>query len=268
MGAAGVAALAAVVTTGADDGGGLSGSALRPGAVPATYDDLVTRAGGQRRAAPAPLLAAQLEAESGFDPAAVSPVGAQGIAQFMPGTWPRWGRDENLDGIADPFDPADAIPAQARYDCALAAQLEPAVAAGRLTGDLTDLMLAAYNAGPGAVLAAGRIPQNGETPGYVQRIRSRAAAFTAIDPAVLAPAPAGGGLGGTVVTAALEWVGKAPYVWGGGGPQGPSAGQTPGVGFDCSGLVDLPDPLGPTSTVTPGSSSRPSSSSCRTAGSV
>ena len=33
------------------------------------------------------------------------------------------------------------------------------------------------------------------------------------------------------------WVGGAPYVWGGGGPQGPSAGATPGVGFDCSGLV-------------------------------
>ena len=44
---------------------------------------------------------AQLETESEFDAAVVSPVGAQGIAQFMPGTWPQWGRDENGDGVAD-----------------------------------------------------------------------------------------------------------------------------------------------------------------------
>lgn len=236
-----VAVAAAVVTPSAGapgfDG---PGAALRPGAVPVPYGALILAVGRQCPAVPARVLAAQLEAESGFDAAAVSPAGAQGIAQFMPATWRRWGRDEDRDGTADPFDPADAIPAQARYDCALAEQLRPAVDSDRLAGDLTDLMLAAYNAGPGAVLAAGGIPQNGETPGYVERIRARtatfAAALTGTEDQLGVPAT-GGGLGAAVVAAAAVWVDRAPYVWGGGGPEGPTGGATPGVGFDCSGLV-------------------------------
>ena len=89
------------------------------------------------------VLAAQLYQESGFDPQVVSSAGAQGIAQFMPGTWAAHGRDENGDGQADPFDPEDAIPAAARYDAAVAASV------AAVPGDRTSLMLAAYNAGPG-----------------------------------------------------------------------------------------------------------------------
>ena len=70
-----------------------------------------------------PLLAAQLYQESGFDPTAVSPAGAIGIAQFMPGTWPNWASTQDGDGRKDIFNPADAIPAAARYDCALAQQV-------------------------------------------------------------------------------------------------------------------------------------------------
>ena len=230
--AAAAVILSLVLIAGAADPAAIDGTgALRPGAVPAAYAQLIAAAGRQCATAPAPIIAAQLEAESAFNPAAVSPAGAQGIAQFLPSTWSGWGRDENHDGTANPFDPADAIPAQARYDCALAAQLAPALARGSITGDPVDLMLAAYNAGPGAVLSAGGIPQNAETPGYVTRIRARAAAYA--DTA----APPGGTLGARIAAAALTWVGRAPYVWGGGGPQGPTTGQTPGVGFDCSGLV-------------------------------
>lgn len=55
------------------------------------------------------LLAAQGWHESRWNPKAVSSAGAQGIAQFMPGTWEGWG------GGGDPFDPVDAIPAQAKH---------------------------------------------------------------------------------------------------------------------------------------------------------
>ena len=77
-------------------GGGASGSStvdaadlglLRPGSVPAKYLGLIQAAGSRCTAAPAPIIAAQLKQESGFDPHAVSAAGAEGIAQFLPATW-------------------------------------------------------------------------------------------------------------------------------------------------------------------------------------
>lgn len=238
--AAGAAALATAGTLvlglsvlgGVDEPGAAAAAAaqLKAGAVPDAYVELVLAAGDTCDAVTAPLLAAQLDAESGFDPRAVSPAGAQGIAQFMPGTWAAYGQDENGDGAADPFEPADAIPAQARYDCALAEQLAPALAARQLVGDPTELMLAAYNAGPGAVLAARGIPQNGETPTYVARIVALAATYAEVG------ATAGTDFGDRVAATALKWLGS-PYVWGGGGPAGPTSAGSTAVGFDCSGLV-------------------------------
>lgn len=81
---------------------------------------------------PAGLLTAQLHAESGFDPNAVSPVGAQGIAQFMPATAAQFG--------INPFDPAQAIDAQAHYMAELYNQFNS-----------WPLALAAYNWGAGHV---------------------------------------------------------------------------------------------------------------------
>ena len=71
--------------------------------------------------------------ESSFRPNAVSPAGAQGVAQFMPGT-------ANERGLIDPFDPASAIPASARFLNEL-----------RLRFGNLGLAAAAYNAGPTAV---------------------------------------------------------------------------------------------------------------------
>src|SRR5450756_3212028 len=152
------------------------GRGLRTGTVPSQYAALVLQAGSMCPAAPPSVIAAQIEQESGWDPHSVSPAGAQGISQFMPGTWPGW----SLPGQR-PFDPAAAIPAQGRYDCAIAAELEPGQQAGRYGGTgLTSLMLAGYNAGPGAVTAAGGIPNNGETPAYVARITAGAAHLSLI----------------------------------------------------------------------------------------
>ena len=105
---------------------------------------------------PPSLLAALLRAESGFDPRAVSPAGALGIAQFMPGTAAGM-------GLRDPFDPAQAIPAAARL---LSGHVR--------TFGSVPLALAAYNAGPGAVQRYGGIPPYPETQAYVARILAMA----------------------------------------------------------------------------------------------
>jgi soluble lytic murein transglycosylase-like protein len=82
----------------------------------------------------------------------VSPVGAQGIAQFMPGTAAALGLD-------DAYDAEQAIDAQAHLMRDLLRQFAS-----------VPLALAAYKAGPGAVAACGCVPPVAETRGYVARI--------------------------------------------------------------------------------------------------
>lgn len=166
------------------------------------------------------VLAAQLYQESGFNAAAVSPVGAQGIAQFMPGTWAGYGQDENGDGAADPFDIEDAIPAAARYDASIANAVRD------VPGDRVSLMLAAYNAGPGAVLQYQGVPPYQETQAYVRRIVDLASEW-AVTPGLVGggegpiPAPAPGQVeltGNTIIDTAVAWavaqIGSW-YQWGG-----------------------------------------------------
>jgi Transglycosylase SLT domain len=95
--------------------------------------------------------------ESNFDPYSVSHKGAQGIAQFMPGT-ARWR------GLADPFEPEQALQESARWLGELRAQF----------GNL-GLAAAAYNAGPRRVLEwlGGRGNLPGETRAYVRIITGR-----------------------------------------------------------------------------------------------
>lgn len=163
------------------------GGQLKPGAVPAEYAGIIARAARTCPEITAPLLAAQIKQESGFNPQATSPVGAVGIAQFMPGTWRTVGVDGDGDGIADPRNPVDAITTQARYMCDQVAQVRRA----GLGGDLVDLALAAYNAGFGAVQRFGGIPPFAETQNYVRRIRRLAAELAVPQPTV--PTGNGGG---------------------------------------------------------------------------
>ncbi|WP_051275939.1 transglycosylase SLT domain-containing protein [Desulfovirgula thermocuniculi] len=99
------------------------------------------------------LLKAVAAAESGFDPRAVSPKGALGLMQLMPGT----AREV---GVSDPFDPAQSVRGGARYLRSLLDRF-----GGRL-----DLALAAYNAGPGVVERHGGVPPYRETREYVRRV--------------------------------------------------------------------------------------------------
>ncbi len=130
---------------------GGDGHSAIPSFVPARFAPAIAAA-AQRWNVSAALLAAQIYAESNFNPFAVSPTGAQGIAQFEPGTASAY-------GLGNPFDAARSIDAQ-----------------GHLMRDLlrqfgsVPLALAAYNAGPGAVARCGCIPPYPETQGYVARI--------------------------------------------------------------------------------------------------
>jgi soluble lytic murein transglycosylase-like protein len=126
------------------------GGAL-PSFVPPAYRQALARA-AQRWNVGAALLAAQLYVESGFNPLARSPAGAEGIAQFMPGTAAAL-------GLANPFDAPAAIDAQAHLMRDLLRRFAS-----------VPLALAAYNAGSGPVAACGCIPTYPETQAYVTKI--------------------------------------------------------------------------------------------------
>ena len=122
-----------------------------PSYVPSQYRPMVASS-AQRWSVSAGLIAAQIRAESGFNPRAVSPAGARGIAQFMPATARAY-------GLGDPLDPRAAIDAQAHLMRDLLRRFAS-----------VPLALAAYNAGPGAVAACGCVPPFAETRAYVAKI--------------------------------------------------------------------------------------------------
>jgi cell wall-associated NlpC family hydrolase len=225
-----------VITNAATDSLSTAGGVVAPGTIPAGYQTWVLQAGRQCGQIVAPLIAAQLDVESSWNPNAVSPSGAQGLAQFMPGTWPSWGRDDDGNGRASPFDPGDAIMAQARYMCYLVDQTTRLVQAGRVVGDPGDLALAAYNAGLQAVIDSRGIPPFPDTQAYVPTIRALQATYTAT--ADTTPAGGSGADASGLVQYAVAELGQ-PYVWGGGDTTGPTGigRDGRGPGFDCSGLV-------------------------------
>ena len=115
-----------------------------------SFEQLFQAAGARHGVSPA-LLASVAKAESGLNPRAVSSAGAQGLMQLMPDTAKSLG--------VDAFDPAQAVDGAARL---LKSHLE--------TFGSTELALAAYNAGPGAVRRHGGVPPYAETQTYVRRV--------------------------------------------------------------------------------------------------
>jgi hypothetical protein len=169
----------------------LSGAGARADAGPETDNALATLCGivessAKAEALPVDFFTKLIWRESSFRPTAVSPAGAQGVAQFMPGT-------ASERGLIDPFDPASAIPASAKF----LGELK------RRFGNL-GLAAAAYNAGETAV--ANWIADKGslpfETQDYVLAITGHdaeewrsekppmASAPPASPPAAAPPAPA------------------------------------------------------------------------------
>jgi hypothetical protein len=105
------------------------------------------------------LLEAIASVESRGNPDAISPKGAMGLMQLMPATAQRF-------SVLDAFDPVDNALGAARFIADLRRTL------GATPSDSPDLpvLLAAYNAGAGAVIAHGGIPPYPETRDYVRRV--------------------------------------------------------------------------------------------------
>jgi soluble lytic murein transglycosylase-like protein len=133
-----------------------SPAALAPAAPPPTPLALapMIREAARKHALSESLLTAVVAVESGFDPRAVSPKGAKGLMQLMPDTARRF-------GVKNVFSVQDNLHGGAAYLKQLLALFD---------NDLA-LALAAYNAGEGAVLRAGRrIPAYPETRDYVTKV--------------------------------------------------------------------------------------------------
>lgn len=110
------------------------------------------RAAEMRHALPRGLLEALVEVESGYQPFVVSRAGAMGLAQLMPAT-------AKALGVLNPFDASANVEGGARF---LRAMLD--------RFGSVSLALAAYNAGPVAVLRSRGIPANSETPAYIRKV--------------------------------------------------------------------------------------------------
>lgn len=114
------------------------------------YGDVVDDVAARYRVDPL-LVHAVIGVESRHRPDAVSPAGAQGLMQLMPGT-------ARMLGVSDPFDPRANVEGGVAYLRQLADEFG------------TVLALAAYNAGPGAVRRYGGVPPFPETRGFVRSV--------------------------------------------------------------------------------------------------
>lgn len=120
----------------------------------ASFSEIIEAAANKYKVDPE-LVEAVVSVESGGDPNAVSPAGAQGLMQLMPDT-------ASSLGVLNSFDPVQNIDGGVRYLSQLI---------DYFGGDITKA-LAGYNAGPGAVDEYNGIPPYKETRSYVQRVLS------------------------------------------------------------------------------------------------
>jgi len=169
--------LAVVILLGAgcssSTAGDMVGLNLPPPASVQNYNGLIATY-SEKNHLDSELVTAVIEMESGGDAKAVSPQGAMGLMQLMPGT------AEDL-GVQDPYDPEENIAGGTLY---LRRMLD------HFDQDLS-LALAAYNAGPGAVEKYGGIPPYPETSRYVDGVLSLYHAYKSLNESSPATTPSG-----------------------------------------------------------------------------
>ncbi|EDY46358.1 M23 family metallopeptidase [Streptomyces sp. SPB074] len=134
------------------------------------------------------VLAAQIDAYSGWNADSAALSGPAGIAGFDAAGWKKWGKDADGDGTSSPRQPVDAIMALGRQDCALADEVTKARTSGTVNGDLLDLTLAAYTTDTAQVTAAGKVPA--KAAAYVKRTEKLAKRYARFDKGGASPGQA------------------------------------------------------------------------------
>ena len=144
--------------------GSASVRASRPAIGPGRYDETIEEQATRNGVSP-DLVRAVIQAESAFNPIAVSSKGAMGLMQLMPATAREY-------GVTNPFDSKQNITAGVRYLKSLLVRYD----------DNVELALAAYNAGPGNVEKYGDVPPFRETRQYVKKITNATSAQAEPEP--------------------------------------------------------------------------------------
>ncbi|WFE28325.1 ricin-type beta-trefoil lectin domain protein [Solwaraspora sp. WMMD791] len=163
-----------------------SPTTLRPAAPVAVPDEYLTavRAAGSICPTITPArVAAQIMAQSGFDPNLLGPTGGQGIAQFLPQVWVQYVQTA---GYATPWDAQVAIPALGSTMCRLVEEMTP------LSDDPYPLALAAYHWGAGTIQAAADLDGSSTLAAFTALVREHEtfyAADTRIGAATPPPSP-------------------------------------------------------------------------------
>lgn len=189
---------------------------------------------------PTSWIAAQIEAESGWDPTlGANSAGASGLTQFIPSTWETYGHG------GSPNDPQAAIRAMGEFLRDLRSQLQPVIDA-HPDVPAVELMMAGYNAGPGAVQNYNGVPPYSETQTYLSRIRGLASIY-----AKTYGSEVGGKSDGSVEKGAVPYTDDTANVTGGQAgssnncsPQNYSGGKVSGTDdYPWAGYVEAANPV-------------------------
>ena len=171
------------------------GDSLAAGSVPPEFAPWLERAGAICPQIKPSLLAAQIEQESGFQQHGYNSAGASGYTQFIDSTWATYGYavDEQGKkigpaGSGDRNKISDAVMAQGDYMCTIAKTIDAWISDGsvKAPNGPTELYLAAYNAGEGAVQREGGFPTMysdyiTQTRPYADKIIANEAKYRAIN---------------------------------------------------------------------------------------
>jgi len=191
--AIGLPLLAAGVTSTASSAGAgsaamsVSGAQLNVDALPPharAWTMWILKAGSVCPQITAPLIAAQVEQESSWDPNQVTPNpperggDAKGLAQFQDATWSGWGTDADGNGVNSPFDPPDALMAQGKLMCDLYAWATRGISERWMSGEPLDVALAAYFCGRYCVQRAGGVPAAGLAHDYPSQVKARVGKYS------------------------------------------------------------------------------------------